>query len=298
LDIVSVASSFSYSVLLNNGNGTFAPPIQSGQGFADITQVADVDGDGDLDVAGAYNTGSDSRPNLAIAVNLNDGAGHLTRVNTLTLDTRVNILGTGQARFFLRDLDADGRADITVIGESGGQTGAGGIYVLRSTGGGQFLQVFRQSRSQDNRRTASILVDDFDGDGDCDIAKLPNGGFPGEVLVNDGALAFTPVPLQLDTSYFITGASGNIVGSALPEIVYYDDGFDNASPTRVRWAENLTPATCSADFNRSGVVSVQDIFDFLIAYFANDPRADINGVAGVTVQDIFDHLSAYFAGCP
>jgi len=43
---------------------------------------------------------------------------------------------------------------------------------------------------------------------------------------------------------------------------------------------------------------VQDIFDFLIAYFANDPRADVNSANGVTVQDIFDYLNAYFTGCP
>jgi len=58
-----------------------------------------------------------------------------------------------------------------------------------------------------------------------------------------------------------------------------------------------TPA-CRADFNGSGSVTVQDIFDFLIAYFANDPRADVNSANGVTVQDIFDYLNAYFTGCP
>jgi hypothetical protein len=55
--------------------------------------------------------------------------------------------------------------------------------------------------------------------------------------------------------------------------------------------------TCIADFNGSGSVSVQDIFDFLSAYFMQDPRADVNHVGGVTVQDIFDFLAAYFTGC-
>jgi len=53
----------------------------------------------------------------------------------------------------------------------------------------------------------------------------------------------------------------------------------------------------SPDFNRSGSATVQDIFDFLAAYFAGDPRADFNGTGGATVQDIFDFLSAYFMGC-
>jgi hypothetical protein len=55
--------------------------------------------------------------------------------------------------------------------------------------------------------------------------------------------------------------------------------------------------SCEADFNESGAVTVQDIFDFLGVWFALDPRADVNGVGGVTVQDLFDFLGAYFAGC-
>ena len=54
---------------------------------------------------------------------------------------------------------------------------------------------------------------------------------------------------------------------------------------------------CIADFNCSGSVTVQDIFDFLAAWFAGSPAANVNGVAGVTVQDIFDFLSAWFFGC-
>jgi hypothetical protein len=54
---------------------------------------------------------------------------------------------------------------------------------------------------------------------------------------------------------------------------------------------------CPADFNGSGSVTVQDIFDFLAAYFANDPSADVNDSGDVTVQDIFDYLSLYFSGC-
>ncbi len=55
---------------------------------------------------------------------------------------------------------------------------------------------------------------------------------------------------------------------------------------------------CPADFNNSGGLTVQDIFDFLAAYFASDPAADFNGEIGLTVQDIFDFLEGYFTGCP
>ncbi len=57
-----------------------------------------------------------------------------------------------------------------------------------------------------------------------------------------------------------------------------------------------TLGTCIADFNCSNTVSVQDIFDYLAAWFAGTPSADING-GGIGVQDIFDFLAAWFVGC-
>ncbi len=64
------------------------------------------------------------------------------------------------------------------------------------------------------------------------------------------------------------------------------------------WVRLTAGTACPADFNGVGGLTVQDIFDYLSAYFSNDPRADFNGAGGITVQDIFDYLSAYFAGCP
>lgn len=58
------------------------------------------------------------------------------------------------------------------------------------------------------------------------------------------------------------------------------------------------PVTCCpANFNRVGGVSVQDVFDFLAAYFQSQAAADFNGDGGVSVQDIFDYVSAYFVPC-
>ncbi len=50
-----------------------------------------------------------------------------------------------------------------------------------------------------------------------------------------------------------------------------------------------------SDFNGNGVITVQDIFDFLNAWFSGSPVADING-GGLSVQDIFDFLNDWFAG--
>jgi hypothetical protein len=60
---------------------------------------------------------------------------------------------------------------------------------------------------------------------------------------------------------------------------------------------SATLSLCAADYNCSGTLTVQDIFDFLSGWFAGDARADFNGVNGLTVQDIFDFLNAWFIGC-
>lgn len=58
-----------------------------------------------------------------------------------------------------------------------------------------------------------------------------------------------------------------------------------------------TGACCPADFNQSGAISVQDLFDFLAAYFTGNPAADYNGSGSLSVQDLFDFLAGYFQGC-
>lgn len=56
---------------------------------------------------------------------------------------------------------------------------------------------------------------------------------------------------------------------------------------------------CPADFNNSGAVTVQDIFDFLgdLLNGQPSPAADFNNSGAAGPQDIFDFLSAYFVGC-
>lgn len=76
--------------------------------------------------------------------------------------------------------------------------------------------------------------------------------------------------------------------------------FGNEAPepeveAAVEWV--VRNRICRADVNGDGSVTVQDIFDFLVAYFAGSTAADVNDSGGVTVQDVFDYLVLYFAGC-
>lgn len=81
----------------------------------------------------------------------------------------------------------------------------------------------------------------------------------------------------------------------------YPLGFTGASGVSsalvVSTIDPIAPP-CLADFNGVGGATVQDLFDFLDAWFDGLPAADFNGVGGVTVQDLFDFLDAWFVGCP
>lgn len=54
---------------------------------------------------------------------------------------------------------------------------------------------------------------------------------------------------------------------------------------------------CAGDFNGSGVASIQDVLDFLDAWFQGRLQADVNLSNTVTIADVFEFLSAWFAGC-
>ena len=102
-------------------------------------------------------------------------------------------------------------------------------------------------------------------------------------LADDGAALGGPITI----SNQVTGGSGQTASLGNAKSV----NFQTIPGNHV-----ITVAYCLADFNQSGAVTVQDIFDFLSAWFAHNPAADVNGSGSVTVQDIFDFLGAWFGG--
>jgi hypothetical protein len=63
---------------------------------------------------------------------------------------------------------------------------------------------------------------------------------------------------------------------------------------------STTTPCCYADFNKNGTLQVQDIFDYLNAWFQGSLYAKVggDGVSGtLAVADIFAFLNAWFAGC-
>jgi hypothetical protein len=100
----------------------------------------------------------------------------------------------------------------------------------------------------------------------------------------------------------LDGLDGSVYSMAVFQNELYIGGyFDGNTSGRVHspyFVKLAPPQCCIADFNDDATVSVQDIFEFLAAYFGGeDRRADINRDGAISVQDIFDYLARYFAGC-
>ncbi len=94
---------------------------------------------------------------------------------------------------------------------------------------------------------------------------------------------------RFDASTAPTAAGGRVVSIGL---------FKPGTPTSVSAALIGPGSACgAADFDGVNGITVQDIFAYLSAFFAGDPRADFNHFGGIGVQDIFDFLAAWFAGC-
>ncbi len=109
----------------------------------------------------------------------------------------------------------------------------------------------------------------------------------------------TPLPNYASINPGGTGgiAVSNRIGGLVRVYLVIDVDVNATTSTTDDVDTLIEIAVCLPDINRSGSVTVQDIFDFLTLYFANDLGADYNNSFSVTVQDIFDFLAGYFAGC-
>ena len=250
---------FDNRIYFNDGTGAMTESAQRlNLGATDPSkntfdiELADFDGDGDLDIL-EVNTSGQTR------VLFNDGAGMFT-------DSGISLASAANAS--VTDFDNDGDMDV-VLSTFGFNGYTNLVYLNDGTGG------FSQRADQTNMFTpagnlgSAVVAGDLDGDGDDDFILGSNIGRKAIVWLNDGSGLFSDGAqfggerfsadlelLDVDKDGdldLIEAAGGNMAGSDSQHRIYYNDGLGGFS--------DLDYDAFGAD-SRSGGLAVGDFDGF------------------------------------
>jgi FG-GAP-like repeat len=219
---VSGASAGSVSVILSNGNRTFAAAINYPAGtMPSGIAVGDLDGDGKPDVAVANHGGGIlGRPDLVsqdygnVSVLLNNGNG--------ALGAAINYpAGRGLTAITLVDLNGDGHPDLAVANQSSDLMVGylGGVNVLLNNGNGTFAAPVAYPSGDFGPTT--IAVGDLNGDGSVDLIGA-GVGVGMLMLLNNGRGVFST-----SVNHFLSGTGlsvGDLNGDAKPDLALVTAG--------------------------------------------------------------------------
>jgi len=151
--------------LLGSGDGTFDDQVTYAAGSAPSSvYAADLDGDGDLDLATANESSG------SVSVLLGNGDGTFAAQTTYTV-------GDSPGPVFAADLDGDGDLDLATA-----NSGSNNVSVLLGSGDGTFAAQATYTAGD----PYSVYAADLDGDGDLDLATANYNSDNVSVLLGNG----------------------------------------------------------------------------------------------------------------
>ncbi|MEM9176428.1 MAG: FG-GAP-like repeat-containing protein [Myxococcota bacterium] len=207
VDLVTAnGTSNDLSLLLGNGDGSFAPAVSLPAGTRPIdVQVRDLDGDGHLDLVTANDTAS-----AGVSVFLGNGDGTFQS----GVDYAVPVFGTPArlSDFALEDVDGNGTLDVAALSF----LFSGSIAFLLGVGDGTFTP----GPSFLALGASAIATDDFDGNATVDLVVVGFGGvqvFPG----NGDATFGSPITISTAIASFVGAsvAAGDLDGDGHADFV-------------------------------------------------------------------------------
>lgn len=306
------------SILLGNGDGTYAPQqeVQVGQTPRGIA-VLDVDGDGDQDIVNT-NTGTSNMSRL-----LNNGAGVFGPAMFWEGG------GSGEWSLGAADMNEDGILD-AVVGALGNQR----MIVNRSNGNGTFTAL---TSFNAGGATWQLSLGDANADGHADVFSANSSANSGAVMLGNGAgglgppTSFPAGPSAIasdigdldgdgdldwvvscfggDFVVFTNNGAGAFTQSAvLPATIaascavpldFDNDGdLDLALIDEIEDEVQLFDNACYADCNDDGQTTIADFACFQASFVAADPLADCNADNQLTIADFACFQGLFGPGCP
>lgn len=194
LDLIIASNRLPERVLLNNGAGCFTDASSTWMpANIDVTQdvqLADLDGDNDLDLVVGNEPAGGARNRIYIhqGSHYTDESASRLPVSAVREETR---------KIAVADLDGDGDRDIVFANVDFQSPSVAANRVLINDGRG-FFQDESASRlpGGPHRATLDVIAVDIDGDGDRDLV-LGNSATGLQVLANDGAGRFSEATAPL-----------------------------------------------------------------------------------------------------
>jgi hypothetical protein len=216
LDIVTASGmNDTVSILLGNGDGTFQPALTLPSPPDPIyVAIADFNHDGKLDIA-TLNLSDSTGSCLCVAVMLGNGDG------TFQYPPIITTLPAGPFGMGIGTFNADGKLDIAVAEEFGGQSE---IQILLGNGDGTFKLGASYPVGAGPR---AVVVADFNGDHNADLAVAESGGIGVGVFLGNGNGTFQPrVDYPANSPLWVAAADLN--GDGKIDIVGADIDFPSA----------------------------------------------------------------------
>jgi streptogramin lyase len=172
------------SVLLGKGDGSFQPPVTYAVGAGPVSvQLADLPGNGNLDIITANASASD--PNHDISILLGNGDGTFQSATYVAA-------GNGTNSVVAADLNGDGKMDLAVT-NSGDRT----LSILFGNGDGTFQPPVNYGTDLGPN---GVVAGDLNGDGKPDLVVTNYGGRNVGVYLNQGGGSFAAATYYPDES--------------------------------------------------------------------------------------------------
>lgn len=257
------------SIALNNGDGTFAPPIagpiQPGSRFLPTAvAIGDLDHDGDVDLALPI---EGPRGLNTVIIELNRGDGTFLPGVTISLPAAVSS-SNKQLTIAIGDIDGDGDLDLAVANNYALVTS-----VLRNGGDATFAP----PENYVTGSGSSVLLRDVDGDGDLDLAVLAG---PLVLTYNDGQGRFVsaplrPVPERTDPlGGPVCVVAADLDGDGLPDLATANRADNSVSILRNQGGRSFAPPTSIRVADAPSWIAAADVdgdgrIDLAVTSYAN-----------------------------